>query len=71
MKAEVELRNALKELGQEFEYGIQIKERLVNKLSNLVAVLEVFTDLNFTEKEQSQLFDISAIRVKLLEEKFK
>lgn len=70
MKAETELRHAITDAMAIFEDGVS-KEYKAEKISNLVAVLQVFTDLHFTEKEQSQLFDISAIRVKLLEEKFK
>jgi hypothetical protein len=47
------------------------KEALEEKLAYLIAALEVFTDLNFTEEEQSRLFNISAQRLKELEEKFK
>jgi hypothetical protein len=71
MKAQLELSAALQSLSDELPHGIPDKKLLAGKVANLVAALEVFTDLNFTEEEQSTLFNISAQRLKELEEKYK
>ena len=70
MKAETELRHAITDAMALFEDGVS-KQYKAEKIANLVAALEVFTDSNFDEAEQSMLFNISAQRLKELEEKLK
>jgi hypothetical protein len=70
MKGETELHHALIDSLAIFEDGVP-KDYKAQKIANLVAVLEVFTDANFSEEEQSKLFNISAQRLKELQEKLK
>lgn len=70
MKAESELRAAITDAMAIFEDGVS-KDYVAEKVAHLVAALEVFTDGNFTEEEQSRLFNISAQRLKELDEKLK
>jgi hypothetical protein len=71
MKARVEVMQAVSELTEELSFGILDKALLARKTANLVAALEVFTDLNFTEAEQSELFNLSAQRLKEIQERVK
>ncbi len=66
MKAEVQLCTALKDLLDEIPYGIPIKDQLSIRVAHLVAALQVFTDLNFTEKEQEALFAVAGVRIAAL-----
>lgn len=70
MKRKDELLDALISLSTELSAarpGIGIsKEHVAQHVGNLVAELEVFTDANYTEKEQEILFQQSAIRLKEL-----
>lgn len=62
MKAEVELRAAVNDAMAIFEDGVG-KAYTAEKVANLLAALEVFTDLNYDEVEQSKLFDLAGGRV--------
>jgi hypothetical protein len=62
MKAEAELRAAINDAMAIFEDGVG-KVYVAEKVANLVAALEVFTDLNYDEGEQSKLFDVAGVRV--------
>jgi len=63
MKAQAELSTALQNLSDELPHGIPDKNLLAVKVANLVAVLQVFTDHNFSPKEQIELFNIAARRI--------
>jgi len=69
MKARIEVLQAVSELTEELSYGTIDKRQLAKKTANLVAALEVFTDLNFTEKEQGELFDLSIERLREIQER--
>jgi hypothetical protein len=62
MKAEKELRQAITDALGVFEDGVS-KEHQGEKIGNLVATLQVFTEHNFTPREQTRLFDIAARRI--------
>lgn len=70
MKGREELYVAMTDGLTIFQGGIT-KEYTAKTIAHLVAALEVFTDANFDEKEQSELFNISAQRLKELQEKLK
>lgn len=59
------LRVAMTEGLAIFEDGVG-KEYAAEKIANLVAALEVYTDATYNEEEQSRLFNISAQRIKAL-----
>lgn len=65
MKTETEMKEAIIESVAIFAPDVQ-REEMIERLARLVAALEVFTDTNFTEEEQSRLFNISAQRIKVL-----
>ena len=71
MKAVFELRQALDGLTEELAFGIVDKSVLSRRIAYVVSALEVFTDLNFNEEEQKQLFYISFQRLEELKEKLK
>lgn len=68
MKTETELRQAITDAMAIFEDGVS-QEYKGEKIGNLVAALEVFTDHNFTQEEQNRLFNIAAQRLHELEQK--
>jgi hypothetical protein len=70
MKAQEELRIAVTNVAIVLNTNPERnKEELTKRLANLIATLEVFTDLNFTEEEQGKLFDLAAKRITELKEK--
>lgn len=70
MKVETELRQAITDALGIFEDGVS-KEHQGEKIGNLVATLQVFTEHNFSQKEQTRLFDIAARRIIDLEKGLK
>lgn len=63
MKAKVELSNALQGAVEELSFGVTDKKTLALKVAHLVAALQVFTEHNFSPREQTSLFDIAGRRI--------
>ena len=59
------LRQAMTEAIALFEDGVS-KESKADRIGHLVAALNVYTDANYTEEEQSRLFEVSAQRLREL-----
>lgn len=70
MKAETELRQAITDAMAVFEDGVS-KEYQGEKIGNLIATLQVFTEHNFSPKEQTRLFDIAGRRIIEIEKSLK
>ena len=64
-KTEAELHAGITHAMAIFEDGVG-KEYKAEKLANLLAAMEVYIDLKYTEEEQSKLFDIAGSRVAVL-----
>lgn len=64
-KIEGELREGITHAMAIFEDGVG-KEYKAEKLANLLAAMEVYIDLNYTEEEQAKLFDMAGSRVAVL-----
>ncbi len=62
MKYLNQLALAITSSGAIFEDGVQ-KPYMAEKIGNLLAALEVFTDANFTEEEQARMHDIAGKRI--------
>ena len=74
MKALIELRRATEELAialisceGKITHEEELKDEIGNKLSNIIALLEVFTDANYTEEEQGVMFERAGQQIRILD----